>query len=234
MRIVILKLAGELAWQPLAGCDSARSVVKTLRFHETTILAPIMETNQLTSLSLLDRLQQPDNDRDWEMFLSIYRPFIRKHLLRSGIHQTDVDDVLQESLAEMLIALPKFQHNGNTGAFRKWIKTIVVRKSYRVLQQHAKTKYAHLQASEQIEQFDQSLEQMMEREHDQHIVNCLLKMIRPEFTETAWSAFELQVLGGKKAAEVAELLGGTTNSVLLAKSRVMRRLRKLGQGIVEC
>ncbi len=193
-----------------------------------------MESNQLTSLSLLDRLRQPGNDQDWELFLSIYRPFIRRHLIGSGIRQTDIDDVLQESLADMLVALPRFQHNGRIGAFRKWMKTIVARKAYRTRKQNQKSKPEQLQAIASVESVDSPLEQMMEREHDKHVVDCLLRMIRSEFTETTWTAFEMQVLEEKSASEVSELLGGTINSVLISKSRVLRRLRQLGKGIVDC
>lgn len=193
-----------------------------------------MEINQSTSLSLLDRLQQPDNDCDWELFLSIYRPFLRRQLLRCGVRSRDVDDVLQESLAEMLIALPGFRHNGHVGAFRKWMKTIVARKAHRFQEQHKKNELAQAQFGKSVEQFDDALERIIEREHDTHVIRCLLDTIQPEFTETTWSAFKMQVVDEKKAAEVAEILGRTTNAVLISKSRVLRRLRQLGKGIVGC
>ena len=142
--------------------------------------------------------------------------------------------MLQESLADMVVGLPRFHHNGHTGAFRKWMKTIIVRKAYRLLEKRNKLKSARNEFRLNVEQFDHSFQQMLDREHDQYVVNRLLELIRPEFTETTWIAFELQVLDGKKAAEVAEQLGTTSNSALICKSRVMRRLRKLAKGLVEC
>ena len=50
-------------------------------------------------------------------------------------------------------------------------------------------------------------------------------MIRPEFELTTWEAFERTVVRAEPTAKVAEALGISTNAVLLAKSRVLRRLR---------
>ena len=193
-----------------------------------------MTTNQITSLSLLDQLQEPDNNAAWEIFLAIYRPFIRRQLLIAGIAQSDVDDLVQESVAEMLVALPRFHHNGNTGAFRKWLKTIVVRRAYRLLNKYQQLQLAKNEIGLTVEQFDQSFQHRLDREHDEYVVRCLLDLIRPEFTETTWIAFEMQVIDGKRAAEVADCLGSTPNSALICKSRILRRLRNLAKGLVEC
>ena len=56
--------------------------------------------------------------------------------------------------------------------------------------------------------------------------------MRGDFAETTWRAFRLHVLEGRPAAAVAAETGLSLNSVLLAKSRVLKRLRQELGGIV--
>jgi hypothetical protein len=47
-----------------------------------------------------------------------------------------------------------------------------------------------------------------------------------DFTPATWEAFRLFAIDGLPAARVAEELGMNVNSVLQAKSRILRRLRE--------
>ena len=57
--------------------------------------------------------------------------------------------------------------------------------------------------------------------------------MEPEFTGPTWLAFRRQVIDGLPAAEVAAELGTSVNAVLLAKSRVLARLRKEARGLID-
>ena len=59
-------------------------------------------------------------------------------------------------------------------------------------------------------------------------------VIKPsEFTPATWQAFRRQVVDGVKAAAVAAELGITPNAALIAKSRVLRRLRDEARGLTD-
>ena len=58
-------------------------------------------------------------------------------------------------------------------------------------------------------------------------------MIRSEFTETTWNSFRRLVIEEQEPSAVAETLQVSVNAVLIAKSRIMKRLRELGQGLVD-
>ena len=57
--------------------------------------------------------------------------------------------------------------------------------------------------------------------------------MRGDFTTATWVAFRRHVMEGEPAVRVAEGLGRSLNSVLLAKSRVLKRLRQELTGLVE-
>src|SRR5262249_51705961 len=60
----------------------------------------------------------------------------------------------------------------------------------------------------------------------------LLRIVEVDFTPPTWRAFCRQVIDGVPAAQVAEELELSLNAVLLAKSRVLRRLRQELRGLV--
>jgi RNA polymerase sigma-70 factor (ECF subfamily) len=60
-----------------------------------------------------------------------------------------------------------------------------------------------------------------------------MERVRVDFAEATWAAFTRQVLEGKSAADVAAELGISRNAALVAKSRVLARVRAELAGLVE-
>jgi RNA polymerase sigma-70 factor (ECF subfamily) len=67
-------------------------------------------------------------------------------------------------------------------------------------------------------------------EHDRHVAQTLLESIRLEFQPATWHAFESTVRDGRPTAEVAAELALSENAVLIAKSRVLKRLCQRPRG----
>jgi RNA polymerase sigma-70 factor, ECF subfamily len=65
-----------------------------------------------------------------------------------------------------------------------------------------------------------------DRDHDKHVVEKLLALVQPTVRPTTWAAFQRFGVDGVPASRVAEELGLSENAVILAKSRVLRRLRE--------
>jgi RNA polymerase sigma-70 factor (ECF subfamily) len=61
----------------------------------------------------------------------------------------------------------------------------------------------------------------------------LMKQAELSFAESTWKAFCLQVLHEWDAARTADELGISVNAALLAKSRVLQRLRNEARGILD-
>lgn len=193
-------------------------------------------TSPDTSRSLLDRLREPGNTEDWNVFFSIYQPFVLGHLLRRKVRQVDVEDVTQEILSRVFSSISTFSHNGRTGAFRKWLGQIVSQQTWRYfqgLQKEARISGAPSGRIDDQAAFESEFEAQWELEHDQYCLGRLLELIRPEFTQATWQAFQMIVFQGLPIAEVSESLNVTVNAVVISKSRVLRRLRTLGKNLVD-
>ncbi len=77
------------------------------------------------------------------------------------------------------------------------------------------------------------LSQFWDRQHDRHVLHSLLEAVQAEFAEPTWTAFRRLALDGAPSREVAAELDTTVNAVLIAKSRVLTRLREEARGLID-
>lgn len=190
-----------------------------------------------TSISLLDTLRRSPNDAAWERLVDIYSPLIHGWLRRQGMQQ-DADDVTQEVLTVVVRRLGEFDRASRTGAFRNWLRTITVnclRNHWRRQKNRPKgsgrDSVAELIA--QLEDPASGVSKMWDAEHDRHVTHFLLSRVKHEFREATWQAFERCALKDEDAETVAAELKISANAVYIAKSRVLKRLREVGAGLID-
>jgi RNA polymerase sigma-70 factor (ECF subfamily) len=191
-----------------------------------------------TSLSLLDRLRHQPDDASWRRLVELYTPLIQGWLRRHAVAAADADDLTQEVMAVIVREVPHFQHNQQRGAFRSWLRTITVnrlRALWRARQGRpiATGDSDFLKMLEELEDPTSGLSRLWDQQHDQHVARRLMELVEPHFEPATWQAFRRVVLDGRKAADVAGELGLSVNSVLLAKSRVLSRLRQEMEGLTD-
>ena len=190
---------------------------------------------QHTSISLLERIRQETDADAWERFVFLYTPWVNWVLRHGSVSENDVDDLRQDVLAVVFQEIARFQHNGQTGAFRCWLRNVVLNR----LRSHWRKRRnsdRHSETSDNLHAVADpfpALEAIWDREHDRHVTEALLKLVEPAFTQSTWQAFRRQVLLGLRAEEVATELGISVNAALLAKSRVLRRLRDEAAGLLD-
>lgn len=190
-----------------------------------------------TPLSLLQRLQRQPDDEQWKRLVDMYSPWLHAWLRCYGVAAQDADDLMQEVLAVLVRELPKFQPNHH-GAFRSWLRQILVHRFKDFRRQGQKRPAAvggdgfdEMLAG--LEAPDSQIRRRWDQEHDRHVLRKLLARIESEFSTRDWTAFRAVALDGQPAVEVAADLGVSLNIVLLAKSRVLRRLRQEGRGFLD-
>ena len=190
-----------------------------------------------TPLSLLHRLSSKPDDSDWRRLLDIYSPLIRRWLSSYGISEPEADDLMQEVFQTLLMEIRTFKHNGNTGAFRRWLRLTIVHRLKgfwrdRKMESLTNGDDANI-VLKHMEDPASDPNLFWDQEHDSHVANGLLRLVEPQFTVSTWQAFRMQVMEGIKARMVAEQLGISVNAALIAKSRVMKALREEAEGLIE-
>jgi RNA polymerase sigma-70 factor (ECF subfamily) len=192
-----------------------------------------------TSVSMLERLASAPTDADWRRLDDLYRPLLRAWVARAGVPASDVYDLVQEVLVVVVRKISGFERRGK-GAFRAWLRTILANKvgDYFSKQKHLPTATGDsdiLRRLKELESPDSALSHLWDREHDEHVLAEAIKRVQGQgdFKTVTWEAFRRHVRKGEPAVEVAKALDLSLNSVLLAKSRVLKRLRQELAGLVD-
>jgi RNA polymerase sigma-70 factor (ECF subfamily) len=74
-----------------------------------------------TLSTLLHRVRDPADAGAWREFVELYRPLLLAYMQRQGRSGPDADDVVQDVLARLVRALPRFDLNRVSGRFRTWL-----------------------------------------------------------------------------------------------------------------
>jgi RNA polymerase sigma-70 factor (ECF subfamily) len=189
-----------------------------------------------TRQSLLFRAQTGEEDA-WKDLTDLYRPLIIGWLNRQGVPAGDLEDLTQDVLMTVVKHLPSFEHSGNRGAFRSWLRTIVCSRTTdywraTVERTPASGGSGVTAALQEIMDPDSDLNRQWDEEHDRYVLGCLLALVEQEFGRQTFLAFRRLALDGASGAAVARELGLSVTAVYVAKSRVLQRIRQEAEGLI--
>jgi RNA polymerase sigma-70 factor (ECF subfamily) len=200
-----------------------------------------------TPQSLLERLKHDPSDQPaWQRFLELYTPFlemwIRRLLGPSGRpaarrEPAEAGDLLQNVLAVVVRRIPEFTHNQQPGAFRKWLKQILLRCVQEYIRVQIKLPRLggaamHARLAE-LEDPASDLSRHFELEHQTEILRRLVLLAQIQFPADKWQMFEATFFKGEAPAVVAARQQVSINEVYLAKSRILKWLRQEGRGLLD-
>ena len=191
-----------------------------------------------TSLRLLNRLQQSPESESWNRLVELYAPLIRTWLRKYDVQDSDADDLSQDVLLAVSKDLGKFEHGERPGAFRAWLKAILVNRLRNFWRARDRSPQARGDSDidDRLAQLDDPNSQaslIWNRQHDQYVLRQLLSLAEPHFTPATWQAFRRVALEGEKPNVVAKELDISLNAVFIAKSRVLSKLRQEAAGLGE-
>jgi RNA polymerase sigma-70 factor (ECF subfamily) len=183
-----------------------------------------------TSLSLLDRLRVAAPDAaDWKRLQEIYLPLIRSWLRHVPGLGDEADDLAQEIFVVLFRELPAFERRRD-GSFRAWLRQITLNRIRAFQKTRRKRPVAGADATDgllaQLEDPASEPARQWDRDHDRHVFQKLLALVRGDFEPATWDAFTRFALDGRPAASVADELGMSESGVMQAKFRVLKRLRE--------
>jgi RNA polymerase sigma-70 factor (ECF subfamily) len=181
-----------------------------------------------TNASLLERLRQPSAAEAWERFVRLYTPLLLFWARKLGLQDQDAADLVQDVLVVMVRKLPEFQYQpGRT--FRGWMRTVLMNKwRDRPHRAPAAPLDSGVQPLAPVDSDD-----LEEREYRLYVLGRALRLMVNEFEPVTWQACWNTIVLGRPAADVASDLGTTVNAVYLAKSRVLGRLRRDLDGLLD-
>ena len=191
-----------------------------------------------TSLSLLHRLRQSSDSETWNRLVRLYAPLLKSWLRKYEVQSADAEDLIQEVLLAVSKDVTTFDHNGRPGAFRTWLRSILVNRLRNFWRARGRRPQARGDSDmerrlAQLEDPASEMSQLWNRQHDRHVVRQLLALWEPQFEPQTWKAFCRVAIDGERPDVVAGELGISLNAVFIAKSRVLTKLRQEAEGLVE-
>jgi RNA polymerase sigma-70 factor (ECF subfamily) len=182
-----------------------------------------------TPASLLERLRRPEEHEAWGRFVELYTPLLFAWARRLGVPLQEVPDLVQDVLVLLVRKLPQFTYDPSR-SFRAWLRTVLINR----WRQSCRAGHAPEVVAELAElQAPDALGPQEEAEYRSHLVRRALEQLAPAFPPRTWEAFRRYVVDGQPPAQVAAELHLNLGTVYAAKSRILTRLRRELDGLLE-
>jgi RNA polymerase sigma-70 factor (ECF subfamily) len=199
--------------------------------------APSSNRDSSADESLLRRVKARDNEA-WNRLTDLYGPLVYHWGRRYGLSSEDAADALQETFVAVSRGIAGFELRG-PGSFRGWLWTIARRKILDC-QRRAAQQEPGPGGSSALRRLTDIPEQPLEVTQDEEesaawhaLLHRGLQTVKCEFEPKTWSAFWRVVVDGRTPDEAALELQTTSAAVRQSKSRVLRRLRAVLDGLVD-
>jgi RNA polymerase sigma-70 factor (ECF subfamily) len=144
------------------------------------------------------------------------------------LQDADAADLVQDVFTTLVQELPSFRYDPSK-SFRAWLKTVTLN---RWRARWRRLPLLSLDSQAEPEGPDPLVDIHEAEQHGQLCARAL-DLMRTEFEERTWRALWLTAVEQKPAAQAAAELGMTVGAVYAARCRVLARLRKELEGLLD-
>ena len=193
-----------------------------------------------TRQSLLDRLKDHGDDKSWEDFFNTYWKLIYGFALRSGLNDSEAQEVVQETILGFSKHVPEFQYDRSKGSFKKWLLRLT---HWRIDDHHRKRKReaARLQPlddsaggpslMETIPDPTNQYDAIWDEEWERNLLESALQRLKPKVRPRHYQIFDLYVVKNWPISKVTATLGVNVGQVYLVRHRLTALLKREIQSI---
>lgn len=192
-------------------------------------------TNRTRS-SLLRGLKNWEDNERWQQFFDRYWKLIYGVAIKSGLTNTEAQDVVQETVLTVARNIKDFEYNRAAGSFRGWLMKTTrwrIADQFRKRLPVAKSSPRSPDDSQRTATIERipdpapaDLEAIWEAEWEKNLVEKALERVRRKVDAKQYRVFDLHVNKGMAVADVARTAGVNAEYVYNVKSRVTPLLKK--------
>lgn len=188
-------------------------------------------SNDMTRLTLIQKLQEDCNEASWEEFISIYKGYLFVILKKMNFNDEDCHDLMQKTFLKVWENVQGFSHGGKNGQFRRWLARITKNTALNhiVKLKRERDKTSLLEFEKQHEYLssisDPDIDKIADKEWGVYISNLAWKNMSSQINETLEKVFKLS-MDNISRSEIADMLNIPPNTVSVYKRRVMSLLQK--------
>lgn len=189
-----------------------------------------------TRRSLLTKLKSWDNQDSWREFFEAYWRLIYGVAVRSGLNDAEAQDVVQETVLSVAKEMPGFRYDQSCGSFKAWLRQVTRRRIADQMRKRRRPAEAGVAASldatdwEGGTEFPDSgpdpLEECWEEEWRTQLRNVALERVKKRVKDEHFQIFDLFVIQGWGAKEVAKTLEVSLPLVYWARHKVSEVLKQ--------
>jgi RNA polymerase sigma-70 factor (ECF subfamily) len=194
-------------------------------------MAHIDEELGSTRWSLIGRLKNWDDRTGWQQFFDCYWKLIYRTAIRSGLTESEAQEVVQETVLSVAKGVKEFEANPTLGSFKGWLLLIARR---RVADQFRKRKPEDWQVrhapdgsetgtgtTDRIPDPAQTQwENLWEEEWRNNLAEVALEAVKQQVSPKQYKIFYLHVLKRQPARTVGQALNVNLGQIYLAKHRI--------------
>ena len=192
-----------------------------------------MSVFPLTPIALLTRIAADAAGEDeavWAELVELYQPAMRTFLLKHGVQDSDVDDLVQNVFAKLVGILREGKYDKRRGRFRAYLSTLLYHELIgSVRKAQARMEHRRVPVEEDSAVVEPEALAAVEREW---VAECHAAAVRHVLNNTALAETSKEVFRelertGDSCEAVAKRLGLSAASVRQIKSRVSRMVLAL-------
>jgi RNA polymerase sigma factor (sigma-70 family) len=177
-----------------------------------------------TRVTLLARLENPQDKDAWDEFVALYGPSIFNFARRRLPQEEDAADVMQEVLSAVLLG----HYERPKGRFQKWLLTILLNKirNFHAARARRPEIVGDAGMALHVEDAPDEVEEEWETERRRHLFHAAASRVRQRANPTHWNVFVRTALDNQTGQQVTRALNVSVTNVYAIKSRLLKEIKE--------
>ena len=186
-----------------------------------------------TRASLLSRLKHWDDQKSWQDFYDIYSRLIYGAAIKTGLSESEVEDVVQDTIIAVSKAIREFKYQPENCSFKTWLHSITRRqvanqfrkRQGRVLEPLPTPDGDDAESRDIPDPASQALDTTWERDWEQNLFQAATDRVKRRVSPAQFQIFEYLMLQDHTVSETARTLNISAGKVYLAKHRISAQIK---------
>lgn len=196
----------------------------------TAASSPLEPDSLRTRESLLSRLRQWDNAPEWREFFDAYWRLIFNFGRKSGLSESDAQDLVQEVMVSVAKKMPAFTYDPARGKFRTWLLMVVRSRLVDHWRKHATKSGLTISMEETPPDMEGTaepeVEQLWDAEWRGHLLDGAFARLRRKVPARHFMLYEMTSRQGLPLGRVASSLGISIANAYIIRHRLNKMLRE--------
>jgi len=186
-----------------------------------------------TRQTLLSRLKDLNDGDSWKVFFDTYWKLIYATALRSGLTESEAQDVVQETVIDASKSMPNFKYNPALGSFKSWLLRLTnwrikdqLKKRQPWVERDKKREAKGTAIEDKVIDPGADVHRVWEEEWSMNLFTTALERIKKRVDPRQYQIFDLYALQNWPVLKVSKSLKVNPGKVYMVKHRLTSLIKK--------